>query len=232
MNKDEAHSQGAVHGTSTSIRVVENRSTSKAERSRDSYHPKQEFSKASHSLPISPSVSSPRADVPDELPQPSELLPRITADVDLVTDPVVVRKSSSEDSSGPPAFEMLSGSSEGNEGPTPLPVSEFQYSEEVEAVLDGGKKSGPQLKRRSSVGHSYDHIVQVDGPVVISDLPSTVADIIPTATTPSQRDGRQAYHMKEEDFPPLGGRRVNRGEVATGGTSSITSNGIGRFFSL
>jgi len=188
MNKDEAHSQGAIYGTPTTNRVVENRSTSKAERARDSYHPKHEFSKASHSLPTSPSVSSPRADVADELPQPSELLPRITTDVDLVTDPVVVRKSSSGDSSGPSAFEMLSASSEGNVGPAPLPVSEFLCSEEAEAVLDGGQKSGPQLKRSSSVGHLYDQIVQTDGPVIISDLPSTVADVMPTiATTPSQR---------------------------------------------
>lgn len=166
MSKDEAQHAQVVHGPS-------NRSA-KSERARDFYHPKQEFARvsasSSHSLPSSPPVSSTHTN-PGELPHPSELL-QISADFDLAA-PLDVRKPCDS------PVVMLSGLSEGSSS---LPV-EFLYSEE--ALLDGGKKSGPQLKRSASVGHAYD-LVKSDDPAVIAGLPNTIGEVIPTATT-SQR---------------------------------------------
>ena len=45
----------------------------------------------------------------------------------------------------------------------------------------------------------------------------------------------RTYHMKEEDFPPLGGRRVNRAEIVAGGTGSfanVIASNLGRYVSL
>jgi hypothetical protein len=100
------------------------------------------------------------------------------------------------DSADPLDFSRNSGAavpaellSERNVGSAPLPTSEFPHSEEGFALLNGD----PQGKR----GHSSYDLVQSVDPVVI---PSEVA---PTATT-SQKNDRSTYHMKEEDFPPLG----------------------------